>query len=356
MSRFHLLWLGGVLLWGHESLAALRRCPLCSSQKASPTLVDDTQDVAIPQGCSTFAIVNLLAQKGVLRSPLFFLARVVLTGSWGRLQSGLYRFPSPLAHGPLLTALKQGHVLLHKITIPEGVTVAMAFDILTKHPCLTGRTPGFPLEGHLLPGTYLFSTGDTREKLVGRMERAMERQLSTLVLPHLLVNREHLLILASIVEKETCLAEEKPLVAGVFLNRLRKKMPLQADPTLVYGLTLGTQKLNRRLTRADLKKDGLYNSYTRRGLPPTPICCPSTETLQIVAKATPGPYLFFVADGKGGHRFSTTISEHNNNVQAFKQARYNTAAGNNANPKEGKCTRDDSNVRPLPSEGNALSS
>lgn len=300
--------------------AAMRRCPVCSSPTDTESL-ETSLKVSIPKGLSTVKIVSLLAKEGVLRYPVFFLLRVAVSGAWGRLQAGVYRFPRSFPHAQLLTALRQGHVLVHKLTLPEGVTVAAAFDILNEHACLMGPMPPVPVEGHLLPGTYLFVTGDTRSDLVTRMERALDQKLASLPLITLLADKEQLLILASIVERETRLPEEKGRVAGVFLRRLQEAIPLQADPTVVYGLTMGSKKLGRLLTRADLKVDGAYNTYTRKGLPPTPICCPGEETLDAVAGAAPGHDLFFVTDGNGGHRFSATLSEHNANVQDFRRRR-----------------------------------
>lgn len=298
------------------SLETTQRCPQCYSQASTltvtvPPLPAETFDVIVSPGLSLFALAEDLSKKHVINYPWLFLFRAWLSGQRKHIQAGQYRFSKDMTHKQVLDALCLGHVVIHKVTIPEGVTVAMAVKILQKNPCLRGSIASLPREGHILPGTYTFLSGETRQNLLQRTTQALKKTLKTCPLPAPLQDKESLLILASIVEKETRLASEKGLIAGVFLKRLHLKMRLQADPTVVYGLTQGRGKMGRLLTRADLKIDTSYNTYLHAGLPPTPICCPGADTLRAVAASSPGIYLFFVADGHGGHSFSTHLAEHN---------------------------------------------
>lgn len=302
------------------SRQASRFCPRCcvvrttaGNEEANNYLI-----VTIPTQASLFAVADCLIQAGLLRSKWAFVFRVLLKGARRQLKAGQYRFASGASIDTLIETLVQGATLIHKITIPEGLTVSAVVQLVREHPCLSGEVITIPEEGQLLPGTYHVQEYEARQAVLERMRRAMEKSLSEIA-PLSPLSPEKLLTLASIVEKETQLPSEKGHVASVFLARLQKGMPLQADPTVIYGLTLGQKPLGRLPTRADWKIDSPYNTYRYKGLPPTPICCPSTATLQATATATPGSDLFFVADGSGGHRFSSTLKEHNSNIQEAKK-------------------------------------
>ena len=209
------------------------------------------------------------------------------------------------------------------LTIPEGLTVAQVLEIVQKEPILTGDVGPLPFEGSLLPETYEYQRGEKRESLIQRMKKAMEQTLGALWStrdPHLFFKTpKEALIFASIVEKETPLDQERPLVAGVFLNRLKKKMKLQSDPTVSYGLTQGKSPLLRALTYADLKAPSPFNTYVIESLPPTPIACPGKKSLEATFHPQQTQALYFVADGKGGHIFANTFSEHTQNVRNWRK-------------------------------------
>jgi UPF0755 protein len=210
------------------------------------------------------------------------------------------------------------------LTIAEGLTSAEVFDLLVD---AGGLKDSFdvPIEGSVLPETYHFSYGDSRADLVQRMIRAMEKNLieqwnqRAAGLPF--KNRAEGLILASIVEKETSIKDERGRVAGVFINRLRKNMRLQSDPTVVYGLNKYEGPLGRALTRADLKVKNPYNTYLIKGLPPGPICNPGLAAIKAVFNPTATDELYFVADGNGGHVFAKTLKEHNRNAAKWRKIR-----------------------------------
>ncbi|MDP2194156.1 MAG: endolytic transglycosylase MltG, partial [Alphaproteobacteria bacterium] len=179
-----------------------------------------------------------------------------------------------------------------------------------------------PPEGFVLPETYAYVYGESRQKILDRMKLSMDRFLASvqeLVINHSYIQTPYeLLTLASLVEKETGIASERPLIAGVFLNRLKLGMPLQCDPTVIYGITYG-DKLERALTRQDLKTDTPYNTYTRKGLPQGPIACPGRSAILAVLYPQVSNYLYFVASGTGGHRFAESLSEHNKNVVLWRK-------------------------------------
>jgi UPF0755 protein len=212
-----------------------------------------------------------------------------------------------------------------RLTIPEGLTNFQIAHLLWATEGLQGNIPPLPGEGMLFPETYHFSWGDTREDVILRLHQAMRKTLREGWNPRAsglpLKNSQEALILASIVEKETAVAEERPHIAAVFLNRLRHGMRLQSDPTVVYDLTDGKGALGRPLTREDLKQETPSNTYVIDGLPPTPISNPGRLALQAVLHPTVSDDLYFVADGSGGHAFSKTLAEHNRNVARWRKVR-----------------------------------
>ena len=215
-----------------------------------------------------------------------------------------------------------GETVVRRLTVPEGLTTAAVLDLLRNAEGLVGEAPD-PGEGRLLPETYHYSHGDSRADLVARMQRAMDKALARLFRDRPagspLGSETELLTLASIVEKETGLSGERARIAGVFVNRLKRGMRLQTDPTVIYALTGGRRELGRPLTRADLRVDHPYNTYRIPGLPPGPIANPGLAALEAAARPAETNALYFVADGAGGHLFARTLREHNRNAARYRR-------------------------------------
>lgn len=285
--------------------------------------------VLIPRGVGLETIAQQLEEAGVVSHRLFFIAGAVVTGRQRPVKAGEYLFPAGISVRALLEQMRDGRVVVRRLTIPEGLTVAQVFELVSAAEGLTGSLPAPAPEGSLLPETYNYSWGDGRAELITRMMKAMEEALADAWAkrtPGLPLNApKDLATLASIVEKETGQAPERPRVAAVFVNRLRKGMRLQSDPTVIYGITNGKAPLERALTRADLERPTAYNSYTNFGLPPGPIANPGRASL--MAAAQPGNFedLYFVADGSGGHAFAQTLDEHNRNVARWRRLQQDRA-------------------------------
>ena len=224
----------------------------------------------------------------------------------------------------MIDTIVQGRAILHALTIPEGLTSQQIVERLRGDDVLAGDIKDVPREGSLLPETYKFQRGDSRDKLLQKMARAQIQSLDEIWkrrspdLP--LASPYDLVTLASLVEKETGKADERPRVAGVFINRLRKHMRLQSDPTIVYGLVGGQGPLGRPLSHADVETSSPYNTYMVDGLPPGPIANPGRAAMEAVANPSRTQELYFVADGSGGHVFSDTLDAHNRNVQRLRQS------------------------------------
>jgi UPF0755 protein len=272
--------------------------------------------VEIESGDSIFKIADKLCTAGVISSPLCFVVLAFIRGCHTKVQAGEYSFPVSTSLWSVLTLLASGAVVLHRIVIPEGVTIRSVLEITNAHPCLCGPSVGALPEGTILPGTYFFSGKTRRERIIGRMQNGLNGLLSRLDVAKapLGLSIGEIITLASIVEKETDRSTERSLIASVFLNRLRINMRLQADPTVIYAIESKFGKLNRPLCKQDLKFDSPYNTYRHAGLPPTPICCPGKEAIKSIFYAKPSKFLYFVATPKGGHEFSETLQEHNRSV------------------------------------------
>ncbi|WP_135079133.1 endolytic transglycosylase MltG [Terasakiella sp. SH-1] len=279
--------------------------------------------VEIPSGTGVSKIADILAREGVINNPLAF--RLVLR--FNKLDKGLkageYLFPARVTPKKVAQILSDGKSILHRITFAEGLTSVEMIGLLNGELGMDGIVMQTPAEGSLLPETYSYPKGMSRDKLVAQMQASMDRTLSTawekrqLDLP--LKTKEEALILASIVEKETGISSERGKVAGVFINRLKKRMRLQTDPTVAYGITLGQEPLGRPLSKKDLKTPTPYNTYTNYGLPPTPICNPGRASIEAVMNPQETDSLYFVADGSGGHAFAKTLNEHNRNVRKWRR-------------------------------------
>ncbi|MFA6280037.1 MAG: endolytic transglycosylase MltG [Bdellovibrionales bacterium] len=283
-----------------------------------PGPMKESKTVIIPRGSSVQEIATLLDQNDVLINPLLFRLASRLMAK-DQLKAGEYAFAVGMNVLDVTGALREGKTVLRQITAPEGLTSHEITTILQSASALTGTIKDVPREGSLMPETYRYSYGDSRESVIARMQSEARAMLEELwknreeTLP--LKTPQDALILASIVEKETGKhASERPLVASVFINRMRSSMPLQSDPTVIYALTGGTGALGRTLTHADLMSSSPYNTYVNAGLPPTPICNPGRAALMAVLHPEKSDFLYFVADGTGGHAFAKTLTEHNKNV------------------------------------------
>lgn len=279
--------------------------------------------VVLPRGAVLADITTLLNTAGVIDRPWMFRLAIRVLGRDRDLKAGEYAFPAGISPSSVIGMLASGDTVARRVTIAEGLTVAEIFDLLANTEGLSGELPEPPAEGSLLPETYYYAFGDDRAQLLRRMQDGMRVALDELWaerregLP--LESREEALILASIVDKETSVPEERHQVAAVFINRLRRGMRLQSDPTVIYGLTGGTGPLGRALTRRDWEHDSTYNTYRIYGLPPGPISNPGRESIAAVLDPADVDFLFFVANGGGGHSFAKSLQEHNRNVARWRR-------------------------------------
>jgi UPF0755 protein len=279
--------------------------------------------VVIPTGAGLKSIAQSLTEAGVIRDPLTFRLGVRYHDAARDLRAGEYRFPAGSSMRQVMEILRRGETVVRRLTIPEGLTSQEVVALVASAEGLRGEVGPVPEEGSLLPETYHYSWDDERGQLVERMATSQQELLDDLWAerdPDLpLASPEEALILASIVEKETAVDGERPLVASVFVNRLKRGMRLQSDPTVVYGLTQGQGPLGRALTRADLNAPSAYNTYQIDGLPPGPIANAGRAALEAVFHPASTSYLYFVADGSGGHAFAETLDEHNRNVAKWRK-------------------------------------
>jgi UPF0755 protein len=295
----------------------------------------DEKVVVIPKGVGIAGIAKVLANAGVIDNPLVFKLGARLTVADGQpLHAGEFKFPTATSPRGAILVLVEGKVVLHRLTVAEGLTVSEIYGEIQATPQLDVPLPPPPAEGSLLPETYFFVLGDTRGQIVARMQADMQTALADLWAkrdPHVpLASPEDAVILASVVEKETGKDDERPRVAAVFYNRMKIGMPLQSDPTIIYALTQGKAKLDRALTGADLKLDSPYNSYTNAGLPPGPIANPGVAALKAVLHPLKTKELYFVADGTGGHAFAETLEQHQKNVAKWRKLQKSQATQDGA--------------------------
>ncbi|MCA3573472.1 MAG: endolytic transglycosylase MltG [Aestuariivirga sp.] len=327
--------LSRVLLWTFllgvfVGLAGLAAGFLAHSEYTAPGPLAEQRVFTVEQGQSASEIGAALEQSGIISNGRIFTLMSQLTGQRTRLKAGEYEVPARASMQTVMGLIASGRAITYRVTIPEGFTSEMAVARVNAHEVLAGPPAVVPPEGTILPATYVFRRGMTRQKLVEQMQAAQQKLLDRLWekradIPAI-QTPEQAVILASIVEKETALAEERPIIASVFINRLNKGMRLQSDPTIIYGIVGGKGRLDRPLTRTDIETFTPYNTYRINGLPPGPIANPGREALEAVLNPTPTEHLFFVADGTGGHAFATTLEEHNRNVRKWREIAGNAAA------------------------------
>lgn len=282
---------------------------------------DKPVTVIIPKGSGTELIAQSLEGAGVISSRTVFAVGVKLRRA--TLKAGEYTFPARVSAEDAMRIIAEGKVVIHKLTIAEGLTVRQVLEQVTEADFLAGPVTRRPAEGRLLPETWHMVRDELRDDVLVRMEKAMAQTLDVLWVgraPGLpLKSKEEALILASMVERETAVDAERPKVAAVFYNRLAKGMRLQSDPTVIYGLSNGLGELDHGLTRAELQTSHPWNTYTIDGLPKTPIANPGRASLEAVFHPAKTDALYFVADGTGGHAFARSLDEHNANVAKWRQ-------------------------------------
>lgn len=279
--------------------------------------------VLIPRNTGTSEIARILKDEGVIKQPFLFEAYALISRQRSQLKAGEFQFKAGTSVAEAIEILAQGKAILHTVTVPEGLTSEQIVGRLYENEILSGDIIETPREGSLLPDTYKFERGTTRQQIVSTMQAAQRQALTQIWerrssdLP--IKSPQEMIILASIVEKETGRADERTRVAGVFINRLMKRMKLQSDPTIVYGLVGGKGTLGRGILRSEIEAATPYNTYVIEGLPPGPIANPGRAALEAVANPSRTKDLYFVADGSGGHAFAETYEQHQRNVTRWRQ-------------------------------------
>ncbi len=300
--------------------------------------------VVVAPGSDLGTIAGQLADAGVIPDPFVFEIGVRIADRARDLKAGEYRFDVAVTPRGALDTLTRGDVVARRVTLPEGATTQRALALLRQAEGLKGAITVQPGEGDLLPETYHFTLGETRDDILRRMTTAMEETLAELWpgraegLP--LETPEQAVILASIVERETGLPAERAHVAGVFINRLNRGMRLQSDPTVIYGIDK-SGVLGRGLRRSELKAATPYNTYVIDGLPTGPICNPGRDAIAAVLNPMQTKDIFFVADGSGGHAFAETLDEHNRNVAAWRRYLRDRAAAHERDQAEAEASSEE---------------
>ncbi|UYO42835.1 endolytic transglycosylase MltG [Rhodopseudomonas palustris] len=297
---------GGLYVYGKNKLEA-------------PGPLAQDKVVNIPQRAGLDDIAQILKREGVIEDGwLVFAGGVMALRARTELKPGEYLFQKSASLRDVIGTIVEGKVVQHAVTIPEGLTSEQIVERLSDNPIFTGSIREIPREGTLLPETYKFPRGTPREQVIHRLQQAQKRVLSEIWerrsqdLP--IKTPEQLVTLASLVEKETGKPDERTRVAAVFVNRLQKKMRLQSDPTIIYGLVGGKGTLGRPIKRSEITQPSPYNTYVIDGLPPGPIANPGRASLEAAANPARTRDLYFVADGSGGHAFSDNYEVHQKNV------------------------------------------
>jgi len=278
--------------------------------------------VNIPRGSGMRDIADILSREGVIDQPWLFIGGVLVLKAREDLKAGEYEFKAHSSMCDVVATIVDGKVVAHQVSIPEGLTSEQIVSRLRQDDVLAGDIKEIPREGSLLPDTYNFARGVTREQMVQRVQQSQQRLLHEIWdhrAPDLpLKTPEQLLVLASLVEKETGKPEERARVAAVFVNRLKQKMRLQSDPTIIYGLVGGKGTLGRPIMKSEIEQPTPYNTYIIDGLPPGPIANPGRAALEAAANPARTRELYFVADGTGGHVFAETYEQHQKNVARLR--------------------------------------
>jgi UPF0755 protein len=293
----------------------------------APGPLDVDKVVNIPPRAGVRDIADILVKEGVIEHPMTFIVSAMMAKTHDELKFGEYQFPKQASLHDVINTIVEGKVVQHQVTLAEGLTSEQIVQRLLESDLLAGNIKEIPREGSMLPESYRFTRGTTREQVIQRLQAAQRRVVQDAWehrVPDLpLKSPEQMVVLASIVEKETGRADERTRVAAVFINRLKQKMRLQSDPTIIYGLVGGKGTLGRPILRSEIEQPTPYNTYVVDGLPPGPIANPGRAAIEAVANPARTKELYFVADGTGGHAFSETLDQHQKNVarlRALEQA------------------------------------
>jgi UPF0755 protein len=318
MKKFLLLFLlvavivAGAIQWGYAAFTG-----------AGPAAKSGIETVVmIKPGAGLKGVSQALAGAGVIQHPEVFQVGVRVAGKAPQLKAGEYAIPSRASMQTIMMMLVEGKSIQHKVTVAEGLTSKMVYDIVKADETLKGEIGPVPAEGSLLPETYLFQRGETRKELLAKMQKAQTELIDRLWekrAPNLPIKtKEEALVLASIVEKETGVPSERAHIASVFMNRLKIGMRLESDPTIIYGITKG-YPIGRRLFASEVRGETPYNTYVITGLPPHPICNPGKDAIAAVLNPADSKDLYFVADGTGGHVFADNIDDQTKNVIKWRK-------------------------------------
>lgn len=321
--------LSGVLTLALVSLAGAAGGGIFFNQVLErPGPLDVTKPVAIPKGLNRNSIAERLHEEGVITSPWVFIIASYINENFSdkknaSLKFGDYEFKKSASMREVLDTIAEGKSILMKLTIPEGLTSLQIIERIKADTNLTGEITQIPAEGTLMPDTYRYSKGMSRQELVEQMISKQKEMLSSAWekrqegLPF--TDAQQALVLASIVEKETGRSDERDRVSAVFVNRLRKNMRLESDPTILYGLFGGAVQWGKPILKSEIETKNAHNTYQIKGLPPTPICNPGRASIEATLNPAKTGDLYFVADGNGGHRFSDTLKEHNAAVATWRK-------------------------------------
>ncbi len=332
MKFFFKLFLGGFVFFSTLALIMIVAGSWWTHNEfVKPAKREEAMTIIVPNGSHIGRVATILQDEGIINRPIIFNYGSRIVGTADQIKAGEYEVDPHMSMRQILDLLVSGKTVQRNITIREGLTSFEIVNLLREHKGLVQDEVEIPPEGSLLAETYSYSKGEPVSKILERMQEAMIEKLDGFwetrapLLP--LKTKDEALVLASIIEKETAKSEERKTIAGVFVNRLHKGMLLQTDPTVIYALTEGKPKneghgpLGRRLLRKDLQFDSPYNTYIYAGLPPGPICNPGPAAIEAALNPEKHKYIYFVADGTGGHAFSKTLAEHNKNASAWRELR-----------------------------------
>jgi UPF0755 protein len=285
--------------------------------------LDEDTSFLVPSGATLTSVAGKLEAEGLIGSADSFLLRAKVFGSGDPVKAGEFLLPAGASPATILDTLQHGEVIRRFVTIPEGLPSVLVHERLMREPLLTGPVP-IPAEGSILPESYDFERGESRAAVLGRMQQAMLATIAELwpkrAKDIAVSTPQEAVILASIVEKETGVPRERRMVAGLYTNRLKQGMMLQADPTIIYPITKG-RPLGRRILRSEITAVNGYNTYSMVGLPEGPITNPGRASIEAVLNPAQTDALYMVADGTGGHAFAGTLEEHNANVARWRAIR-----------------------------------